>query len=122
MLGWFSRKLALVPGEGELTKSPTSYYNIARSASNALKGYNVNSDWLKNVCKELLQLNNNELRTVANEYAQNFADRDAPTLRYLIEGELPSWTGACTAAQQNTIDHVCNYQKKTVDRLISIQA
>ncbi len=122
MLGWFSRKLGFVEGEGELRYDSNTYYNIARNASISLKGVNVNSDYMKNVAEQLLSLNNNELREVVNQYDQNFSDKEGPTLRALIEGEWVGAFGLCTVSEQQTVTDPCYYQKKAVDRLRSINA
>ena len=122
VLGWFSRKLGFVEGEGQLRYDKNTYYNIARNASISLKGINVNSDYLTSVCRQLLELNNNELREVVNQYNQNFSDSEGKTLRTLIQGEWVGTAGLCTVAEQQTIGDPCFYQNKAVERLMIINA
>ena len=129
VFGWFKKGvLDLVQGEGEVDRTPTGaidenrYYNIARSAKNSLTGTNWNSDHLKKVSILLLALNPNELRVVSNIYNRDFATQEAASLRLLVSQETPSWFFVCTSYQQNTLGHVCNYQKKVIDKLNSINA
>ena len=122
MLGWFSKKLGFVEGEGELNKTDTAYFNIAKNASINLKGVNVSSAYMINVSKELLALNNNELREVVDQYNKHFSDKEGATLKTLIQAEWVGAWGICSHSENNDISSACYYQKKIVDRLTSINA
>jgi len=133
---WFTPKLKLIDGEGEVQRLPngaideSKYKVIAQTIKDSLGGYNYQNLYFENVADMLLQLNNNELRVVHNIFARDFANSEYPTIRSRISGEFlgAHWAlGAlvptpCSSAEKNVINSVCWKQDKVLLRLNQINA
>lgn len=133
---WFTPKLKLIEGEGDVQRLPSGaideskYKTIAQTVRDSLSGLNYQNSFFVNVADMLLNLNNNELRVTHNIYIRDFSNSDYPTIRSRISGEYlgASWGLAgfvptpCTQAEANTINTPCWKQKKVLERLNQINA
>lgn len=134
--GWFKPQLKLVEGEGIVDRLPSGavdesrYRIIAQTVKNSLEGTNYQSAYFIGVADQLLVLNNNELRVVANIYSRDLSTKDYPTLRQLIQGEfLGSHWGLfgavptpCNSTETAEINSPCHKQKMVINKLNEINA
>lgn len=125
--GWFERndKLNRVAGEGSVKEDDkgnvsSEYARIAKYAHNQLWGtnWNIGSDvaW-HDVVAQLYELNNNELRVVANEYERQFPDDG--TLRQLLKNE---WKGCGASSFYTDPNAPCYQYYHVMDILSNINA
>lgn len=135
-MGWFSKNLKLVDGDGVVDRlssgavDESRYSSIAKSVKDSLSGLNYQSSFFESIADQLLSLNKNELRLVSNIYNRDFGDSDYPTIRMRIGSEMvgASWAFGglvptpCTQAEKDISNSICYKQALVLRRLNEINA